>query len=118
MWQGSTRFKIRCGPQREHPAAVARTRGEAALKRGVEPVSGRVAQDPARLRLRVPEGYQRAYPEGRLNPYRGIGTPEGQAQMEAIWTNTVPRRLVRKPVRYALAPGAAPHASSKSPWSR
>lgn len=46
-------------------------------------------------RLRIPPGYKPAYPHGRLNPHRGIGTPEGEARMNLIWTQTVPRRLVR-----------------------
>lgn len=42
----------------------------------------------------VPEGYQRVFDDGRLNPYRAEQTFEGKARMELIWTNTVPRRLI------------------------
>ncbi len=50
-------------------------------------------------RLRVdrpspPPGYATVWTDGRLNPYRGIRTVEGEAQMRMVWTNTVPRRLV------------------------
>jgi hypothetical protein len=50
-------------------------------------------------RLRVdrpgpPPGYANVWTDGRLNPYRGIRTVEGDAQMRMVWTDTVPRRLV------------------------
>lgn len=55
--------------------------------------------DSAVARLRIerpgpPAGYAPAWTDGRLNPYRGIRTVEGDAQMRMVWTNTVPRRLV------------------------
>jgi hypothetical protein len=43
----------------------------------------------------VPHGYSLAWTDGRLNPYRGIRTEAGEAQTRMIWTDTVPRRLVR-----------------------
>ena len=47
----------------------------------------------------VPAGYIRVEREDdRMNAMRGRGTSEGDAQMAEIWTNTVPRKLVRKPV--------------------
>lgn len=45
----------------------------------------------------LPKGYRIAWDDGRLNPRRGIGQPSGEAQMAQIWTDTVPRRLVRVP---------------------
>lgn len=50
-----------------------------------------------RLDLRnvpFPDGYRRAWEDGRLNPYQGVRTVEGEVQMRQIWTDTVPRRLV------------------------
>lgn len=44
--------------------------------------------------VRVPEGYQKAWTDDRLNPNRANQTLEGRAQMRLVWTNTVPRRLV------------------------
>lgn len=41
-------------------------------------------------------GFKSAWSDGRLNPNRGGRTLAGQAQMELVWTNTVPRRLVVK----------------------
>ena len=71
------RYAVRC---RARPASAAR----APLRLEITPA-----------RLRIPPGYKPAYPPGRLNPHRGIGTPEGEARMNLIWTQTVPRRLVR-----------------------
>jgi hypothetical protein len=51
----------------------------------------------ARLRVErpgPPPGYRNVWTDGRLNPYRGIRTVEGEAQMRMVWTDTVPRRLV------------------------
>jgi hypothetical protein len=42
----------------------------------------------------APPGYRVAFDDGRLNPYRGIRTEAGDAQMRMVWTDTVPRRLV------------------------
>lgn len=41
----------------------------------------------------IPPGYSRVWDDDRLNPNRGIGTAVGEAQMGAIWTDDVPRRL-------------------------
>jgi hypothetical protein len=43
---------------------------------------------------RAAPGYANVWTDGRLNPYRGIRTVEGDAQMRMVWTDTVPRRLV------------------------
>jgi hypothetical protein len=42
----------------------------------------------------VPEGYRPAWEDGRLNPARGPRTIQGEVDMQQVWTNTVPRRLV------------------------
>lgn len=41
-----------------------------------------------------PAGYVAAWTDGRQNPNRARGTAAGKAQMEMVWTNTVPSRLV------------------------
>ena len=41
-----------------------------------------------------PPGYKLAWKDGRLNPLRGVGTPQGQAAQDQIWTRTVPAVLV------------------------
>lgn len=65
---------------------------------GTEPPAAPASHSPvARLRIdapTAPAGYRVAWDDGRLNPYRGIRTPEGDAQTRMVWTDTVPRRLV------------------------
>lgn len=79
----------RCGPQAVHPGDTARGLGPVASDggRGPEP------RTVVRYVTEVPEGYRLAWSDDRLNPYRGLGTEQGQRQMETVWTNTVPRQL-------------------------
>jgi len=42
----------------------------------------------------VPEGYRRAFDDGRLNERRAEMTLAGQAQMAQIWTQTTPHKLI------------------------
>lgn len=44
--------------------------------------------------FRVPEGYTKAWKDGRLNPKRGKGTARGQAQQDQVWTRDIPAQLV------------------------
>jgi len=68
------------------------------LTHGTDHPRPRATHSPvARLRAERPSpppGYERVWTDGRLNPYRGIRTVEGEAQMRMVWTDTVPRRLV------------------------
>jgi cell division septation protein DedD len=41
----------------------------------------------------IPPGYTRVWDDDRLNPNRARGTATGEAQMDAIWTDDVPRQL-------------------------
>jgi len=52
----------------------------------------------------VPEGYKRAWNDDRFNPNRGRGTVAGQRQMEMVWTNTVPRRLINRRTGRQVSP--------------
>lgn len=42
----------------------------------------------------LPKGYRPVWTDDRLNPHRGKGTPEGEASMRRIWSDSVPMRLV------------------------
>ena len=81
----------RCGPQAVHPGDAAR---------GIDRTSalGGTAQPAPRQLVRYqvnpPTGYRAAWDDGRLNPYRGLSVAGGQRQMEQVWTNTLPQRLV------------------------
>ena len=53
-----------------------------------------------------PKGWKLAWKDDRLNPMRGVGTAEGQAQMDARWTREVPANLVTqasRPVVFAAS---------------
>lgn len=55
--------------------------------------------------IHVPKGMKPAWSDDRLNPKRAHQTFEGKAQMEQIWTDTVPRRLksAAAPLRATLS---------------
>ncbi|MFW5654976.1 MAG: hypothetical protein ACOCYW_04935 [Roseicyclus sp.] len=79
----------RCHPEPMHPPALVH--GD---RRPATPAAGPVTA----LRVErpsVPPGYRLGWRDGRLNPYRGIRTETGEAEMRMIWTDTVPRRAVR-----------------------
>jgi len=96
----SGRLRVRCGPQSVHPGDLARGERSVAVARGhTAPRSPLPGTGPDV----IPEGYQSAYEPGRLNPYRGIGTPEGEAAMNRRWTQTVPRREISEPRQRVVA---------------
>ncbi|MBK1635822.1 hypothetical protein [Rhodovulum adriaticum] len=88
-----SKYPVRCGPQEIDPTAGSVT---------VRPGS-RAGSSPATVPLRpapltVPEGYERVWEDGRLNPHRGRRTARGELQMAQIWTDEVPRRLIQVPM--------------------
>lgn len=92
----------RCGPQAVHPGDAARGVDRSS---SLSPGAAGQAAKPAQTRLLVryavnpPPGYRPAWEDDRLNPRRGVGSAIGQRQMEVVWTNTTPRRLVGTPAR-------------------
>ncbi|WP_454273762.1 SPOR domain-containing protein [Roseovarius sp. MBR-154] len=102
---------VRCGPQSTPHVSYVRNasgRGTATVlrpgtpvARGKAPAGTRVApthvyaeQQKSLVGVSVPEGMQPVWEDDRLNPRRAHQTFEGMAQMEVMWTNTVPRRLI------------------------
>lgn len=79
--QYQSSMSVRRGPQPIHPAQYARGR-----QAGVAVQVTRAA--PAAL----PPGYKSLLSEPIAQ--RGVGTAQGQAQMDLIWTQTTPRRLI------------------------
>ena len=63
----------------------------------------------------IPSGYKPAWEDDRLNTKRAYQTYAGRAQMELVWTNTLPRRLVDRETGREVAymyPGLQyPHVS-------
>lgn len=93
---------VRCGPQSE--AYVTVETGAVASQRVARATAKTVVRP---VQIKTPKGYRRAWEDGRLNPHRGPRTATGDAQMELVWTNTVPRRLVKSYRTQDLAERAA-----------
>jgi len=83
---------VRCGPQAVHPGDAAR-----GLDQSSAVQAGDAIRQVVRYEVDAPAGYRAAWDDGRMNPYRGVSMAGGQRQMEQVWTNTVPRRLVGDP---------------------
>ncbi|MBF9060326.1 hypothetical protein HKCCSP123_14165, partial [Rhodobacterales bacterium HKCCSP123] len=81
----------RCGPQAVHPGDAARGLDRTSALGGER--GGGIGQ-VVRYEVNPPAGYRAAWEDGRMNPYRGLGFQGGQRQMEQVWTNTLPRRLL------------------------
>lgn len=100
---------VRCGPQAVHPAdgqPVLRVAGAGSPSRQLDLVP-----------VVIPEGYRRAWDDGRLNAARGLAyaTEEGDAAMAQLWSETVPRVAIDPAAdgvavvsRVVSAPAAAP----------
>ncbi|MDG3043071.1 hypothetical protein [Roseicyclus marinus] len=88
---------VRCGPQAVHPGDAARGLDQSSLG-----TTGGEVRQVVRYEVDPPPGYRAAWDDGRMNPYRGVFFAGGQRQMEQVWTNTVPRRLVSDPAPRGL----------------
>jgi hypothetical protein len=88
----------RCGPQtgksrsvvREEVSPQSRNQSNQGQLVGPKGANRKIAES----RIPVPKGYKRAWNDDRLNPLRGVGTTSGKAQMQLVWSNTVPRHLI------------------------
>ena len=94
---------------RANAPAVARVAPAAAPK-------AYAAASPDLPDMVVPKGYKLAWEDDRLNPMRGVGTAEGQAAQDQLWTRKVPAKLitdVRKAKTKKRKPAGAVTISSK-----
>lgn len=105
---------VRCGPQAispvgprlgsgvtvrdpGDPAAAGATQSYTRVARGsdrVVPSHVYANQQNAQKGVTVPKGYRPVWSDDRLNPKRAHQTLAGKAQMDLIWTQTVPRQLI------------------------
>lgn len=91
---------VRCGPQTVAPVTYIVTHSDGERTRVVaSPATAAAAPVATRsvaaaAPVVTPEGYRPAWTDGRLNPNRGPQTASGNAQMDLLWTRTVPRKLI------------------------
>ncbi len=81
----------RCGPQQVRPTDRTVSPQSSNTRVGPKSAPRKIAE--ART-IKPPKGYRKAWKDGRLNPLSGVGTTSGKAQMQLVWSNTVPRRLI------------------------
>lgn len=60
----------------------------------VAPARVYAAQQASTAGIHLPRGMKPVWDDDRLNPKRAHQTFEGKAQMDLVWTQTVPRRLI------------------------
>ncbi|MFD1344216.1 hypothetical protein ACFQ4E_17430, partial [Litorisediminicola beolgyonensis] len=105
------RYPVRCGPQAENPVTViARSAAPAVRVTPTQPeaqatLAGSTRILPRHVRderravnsvpVTVPRGYKPAWDDDRLNPHRANMSVAGYYATQKLWTNEVPRRLVR-----------------------
>lgn len=77
-----------------------------------------LAPSVAQALPKPPRGYRSVWQDGRLNPSRGAGSDAGSASMNAIWTQTVPRKLINPPTTKRIIRTDTPETSGNSPFWR
>ncbi|SMR81464.1 hypothetical protein SAMN04488030_1931 [Aliiroseovarius halocynthiae] len=50
----------------------------------------------SKTKVAIPHGYRAAWEDGRLNPLRGVRRQAGEVMTLSIWSDTVPRKLIRE----------------------
>lgn len=83
---------LRCGPQAESPVGYGSGAGDTVA--GYAPRQAAPVVGTSQQTVSIPKGYRPVWKDDRLNPHRAKGTAAGQASMDLVWTQTVPRRLI------------------------
>lgn len=89
-----SKHAIRTGPQAVHPADAYNGRNGRVVMVEVRPQVEPTRITVTRQRMVVPEGYESLLADSGTYGMSGVGTPEGKAAMDLIWTETMPRRLI------------------------
>lgn len=94
----------RCGPQTTSPYDSGALQAPDGTRQ--------VARLPA---PQVPKGYKVAWSDDRLNPNRGTGTAQGEAAMNQVWSQTVPRVRVAASPEPSLVARVSTKSALKAP---
>ncbi|MDF1729200.1 MAG: SPOR domain-containing protein [Sulfitobacter sp.] len=81
--------------KQHYPTVIAGGPAARSVTTATRIVPKHVAQNRVNTRnVTVPNGYRKAWDDGRLNPVRAEQNLQGRSRMLLIWTQTVPRRLI------------------------
>lgn len=82
------------------PVIVATSSAPIVATPAIAPIAVRAVATPttsrsAPVERRIAPGFRAAWTDDRLNKHRGPKTALGDAQMALVWSNTVPRKLIK-----------------------